>query len=1028
MANTFSYADAVKLLGAKEHKLVTALDKIVGGALLGGATFGITELLSWFDAKVDLVSLSHRLLVKAGEVRQGISRHDRTERLQAAHAVIVVVAFFDVLKELKLPVKLKEIGLDDREAQLRLMDLTSLYDGTWLLPSPNRPYDENLTAVTDQYSQAGTAFLQLFDDLAVWDRLSEADRAQVTHLLGNIAPRAVRRYEELIGQLAGEYPELRFWLQMQQNASVRAGLARVETALADVLTGGKPDPRRSELSNRYRAMLSGPVIDLDEVPAGIVLPTTEKIYIDPSYQVSAMSSTARPAELSWWEKVLVRSDLHRYLVGYITSPKATVQPLIVLGDPGSGKSLLTKVLAARLPANDFVAVRVELRTVPTEADLVQQVEYGLRAALHEELSFAQLSRSAGDALPVVLLDGFDELLQATGVSQTNYLYNIQRFQRERAELGRPVVVVVTSRISVSSGMQIPQDADVLRLVPFTDEQVGRWLEVWNKSNAEYFRKNMLDPLEPKLALVHRDLAVQPLLLLMLALYDAADNSLLRDHESLGRVGLYERLLARFAHREVRKDDRDGLSLDLESNVEIEFERLSVVALAMFHRGSQWVSQKDIDDDLASLLEVQQPHRGSGMRTPLTPGAAVLGRFFFVQCATAQRDSQPLHTYEFLHSTFGEYLVARFIWCLLIELLPADPPRTRRRLNTYIHDDDLYAVLSLTPLTASRSVLDFLAEMAMSDVNRNVLIDVVTRLFEVAFEHRARSKEGYRPVHRPAPSKYAIYSLNLVLLSAVLDSAVETRSLGIHDWPRLTAFWKSQLSTGEWATLIQSLRALWLDASNVVVSIGDSWPPFVELKRLDQSLSLQDAARELNFTVDPAGNLFRYAFEALPDERFNVHYARALVDLTASPMDSDTRHQNYLRWADEFPDLVLDRLRRDTWVSVDTLQLLAAKTLGGSGAFLAQLCERIGRGLADGELLEVFAAAWKGMATSPRHEIPVLDAWLRLHEKGYEFPADRAYPDLAEVLHFVNLGAIGAVQPGLIRRARIAAQELGIIDD
>ena len=28
------------------------------------------------------------------------------------------------------------------------------------------------------------------------------------------------------------------------------------------------------------------------------------------------------------------------------------------------------------------------------------------------------ARPAGDALPVVLLDGFDELLQATGVSQS----------------------------------------------------------------------------------------------------------------------------------------------------------------------------------------------------------------------------------------------------------------------------------------------------------------------------------------------------------------------------------------------------------------------------------------------------------------------------------------------------------------------------------------------------------------------------------------------------------------------------------
>src|SRR5207249_958944 len=114
---------------------------------------------------------------------------------------------------------------------------------------------------------------------------------------------------------------------------------------------------------------------------------------------------ARPAALGWWRGVPVRSDLYRYLVGYLTSPRAVATPLLVLGDPGSGKSMLTKVLAARLPATDFLTVRVELRNAPTEADLVDQIQHGLRAALQEDLSWADLARSAGDALPVVLLDG-----------------------------------------------------------------------------------------------------------------------------------------------------------------------------------------------------------------------------------------------------------------------------------------------------------------------------------------------------------------------------------------------------------------------------------------------------------------------------------------------------------------------------------------------------------------------------------------------------------------------------------------------
>ena len=117
-------------------------------------------------------------------------------------------------------------------------------------------------------------------------------------------------------------------------------------------------------------------------------------------------------------------DLQEFLAGFLTSPRAVEAPLLVLGQPGSGKSVLTKVLAARLPAADFLPVRVALRDVPVTADLQDQIEYAIRAETGDRLEWPALARSAGDALPLVMLDGFDELLQATGVSQSDYLTRV----------------------------------------------------------------------------------------------------------------------------------------------------------------------------------------------------------------------------------------------------------------------------------------------------------------------------------------------------------------------------------------------------------------------------------------------------------------------------------------------------------------------------------------------------------------------------------------------------------------------------
>ena len=52
------------------------------------------------------------------------------------------------------------------------------------------------------------------------------------------------------------------------------------------------------------------------------------------------------------------------------------------------------------------------------------------------------------------------------------------------------------------------------------------------------------PLPPDVALSYPELAEQPLLLLMLALYDADANALQRRSAELGRTELYGRLLIR----------------------------------------------------------------------------------------------------------------------------------------------------------------------------------------------------------------------------------------------------------------------------------------------------------------------------------------------------------------------------------------------------------------------------------------------------------------------------------------------------
>jgi hypothetical protein len=97
---------------------------------------------------------------------------------------------------------------------------------------------------------------------------------------------------------------------------------------------------------------------------------------------------------------------------------------------------------------------------------------------------------------------------------------------------------------------------------------------------------------------------------------------------------------------------------------------------MFGRSAQWVTEAGL-----RRFESVGPRRAAaGRYAPETAECrgTVLGRFFFVQQARATRNEETLRTFEFLHATSGEYLVARLTWRVLLDLVEAElwPAQTK----------------------------------------------------------------------------------------------------------------------------------------------------------------------------------------------------------------------------------------------------------------------------------------------------------------------------------------------------------------
>jgi len=109
---------------------------------------------------------------------------------------------------------------------------------------------------------------------------------------------------------------------------------------------------------------------------------------------------------------------------------------------------------------------------------------------------------------------------------------------------------------------------------------------------------------------------------------------------------------------------------------------------------------------------------------------VVGRFFFVYQAQAIRDDIRLRTYEFLHATFGEYLIAHLVTHELSDLADAAQFAASRGRPAPTGDAFLHALLSFMPLALRGTVVSFLAEQlqALPEHQRHHVRPVLAGLF------------------------------------------------------------------------------------------------------------------------------------------------------------------------------------------------------------------------------------------------------------------------------------------------------------
>lgn len=834
MNDALTYHAAVQMLPRSKNRLVALLNAVAAtglttwavgdpgtddGAAAPGAPMSIPVM------KDEVIGFAQQTLQAVPDWCANVSRFTRSERLTAVHAVIVVSSFFEALADgFPVPVELLMVSAPEQAMpphEGKLPDgyvemVEFLLREPLPLPEPHRPYADVCGRLRDCYAMLSDRLVKWMSDLAVWDEFDTERKVALREAVGSLPVRALDGYVRRYHSLAAGNKEFEVWAGMTEVPASSVGLTGLPSHLADMAIRRPGQRSRSPLALSYQAALAEPVIGSGQAPDGVVLPPLEEAYVDPVCRVADVGHGDRPSEAEWWERREQLPDIDAFLAGYLTSLRATKAPLVVLGEPGSGKSKLVEVLAARLPEQDFLPVLVQLRDVAAESMVQEQIEQGIIQGPGRHVSWHDALETAEGALPVVLLDGLDELIQATAVNRYDYLEQVRDFQLRQARIGRPVAVVVTSRTVVADQVRFPSGSLALQLQPFTDNQVRLWLGMWERHNFSGLAARGLRSLPVEVALAHRELTEQPLLLLLVAIFDAADNSLQHLDSRLGRAELYERLITEFAGREVAKTARNRALPATRQRLlaQREVHRLAIVALAMFARGQQAASEAELNQDLPVLF-TEEDEAGGDSELTLTSAQRATGRFFFVHKSEARLRDERVRSYEFLHATFGEFLVARLAVSALRDI--AVYREVTRRATTaagQLDDGFLYAALSFSCLVSRTPIISFMEELLqqISADEREACREILSELIAGSLVQRPnRSFHQYEPVECTTVRRLACYSANLVVMLVLLVNGVRASEfLGSIDtakkWTQYGHLWRSAFTSSEWRSFIDAIRA------------------------------------------------------------------------------------------------------------------------------------------------------------------------------------------------------------------------------
>ncbi|KAA3612150.1 MAG: hypothetical protein DWQ05_19300 [Calditrichaeota bacterium] len=406
--------------------------------------------------------------------------------------------------------------------------------------------------------------------------------------------------------------------------------------------------------SRYRKYL---IKDFQQPRIELNMPALADYYVPVEFRTPDQPESSPP------------SDLFKFVENWVAQP-SPVQPLMVLGSYGTGKTTFSRMLACEYAKRFETAlenVRNSESTLPRPRipilinllDFAGELDSVIRDNLENKCQVktnsAQLFREMNRLGKfLIILDGFDEMaVRGDKISIEQALANIETLARpDEARViisGRPEFFIERKEFDI---IQRPKLFDKLKQ-RFVDDYVPVDLTLWSNAQLKMFIQKLV-PLVPELAEygwqyyydwiiaipeLEKDLAPRPVLLEMIVqtLPDFAGSG-----EEINRCNLYNN----FLHRELRRQAKKRKA-HLRMDDSTRFRLLQKLSQQMYANEAGGIRRKDAE----KLIKNEIPQSAQLSASELEHQTRD-----FLSCSFLRPDMKDF-TFYFSHRSFRGYFAA-----------------------------------------------------------------------------------------------------------------------------------------------------------------------------------------------------------------------------------------------------------------------------------------------------------------------------------------------------------------------------------